>query len=202
MTLKKMYNENIPAEAAICNVPDIWLAHQQLLRAFVYQKLKNHDLTDDILQEVLLKVYRFCGSRKGVKNIRPWLFTIARNTIIDHQRLQKKFIYELPERRQDDDENLYKEAAEFIVPMLNFLPEKYALPLRLSDIERLKQQDIAQKLNLSLTATKSRVQRARVLLKNEFLTCFNLEVDHHGSLVDFKLKPQCLSLQHIVCCRK
>lgn len=200
MSLTKIIKSDIDTDT--CNVPEIWLQSQEQLRAFIYRRLKDNDQTNDILQDVLLKLYRLCNAEKGIRNVQAWLFAVARNAVIDYQRAQQKLTYEIIDDITEDGENLYKDAAAFILPMIDFLPQKYALPLRLSDIEKMKQQDIARQLNISLTAAKSRVQRARALLKNEFFTCFNLELDQRGSLVDFKLKPQCLPLQHIRCCEK
>jgi RNA polymerase sigma-70 factor (ECF subfamily) len=142
-----------------CYVPDFWLEHKNELRNFIFKRVKNTEFTDDILQEVLIKVYNFCQSKSGIKNIRSWLFQITRNTIADHFRSNAKFRdEEPPEMAEEENDEAFKEALDFIQPMLNFLPDSYAVPLRLADIEGLKQADIAEKLNLSLSATKSRIQ--------------------------------------------
>lgn len=60
-----------------CDVPALWLDHKTELRNFILKRVKDPDLTNDILQEVLLKVYKFCISKSGVKNLRSWLFQIA-----------------------------------------------------------------------------------------------------------------------------
>ena len=75
------------------------------------------------------------------------------------------------------------------------MPEKYAAPLRMADIEGMKQTDIAENLQLSLPATKSRVQRARELLKNEIVTCCYLDTDQQGNLIGFDIKEACIPLQ-------
>jgi RNA polymerase sigma-70 factor, ECF subfamily len=182
-----------------CDVPALWLEHKNELRNFIFKRVRDQDLTNDILQEVLLKVYSFCLSKSGVKNIRSWLFQIAQNTIIDHQRKQSKFTNQenLPELENEDENMAFKEALEYISPMLDFLPEKYSLPLKLADLEGLKQADIATKLNLTLSATKARIQRARQLLKNEFITCCHFETDHQGEIISFEIKESCTPLQKV-----
>lgn len=181
-----------------CDVPSLWLEHQKELRNFIFKRVKDKELTQDILQEVLLKVYKFCISSSGVQNLRSWLFQITRNTIIDHFRRQAKYSSsEVPELAQEDENHAYKEATEFIKPMLSFLPETYALPLQLADLEGMKQSEIAKKLDLSLSATKTRIQRARQLLKEEFITCCHLETDSTGNLVSFSIKDSCKPLQEL-----
>src|SRR5690606_9650564 len=115
-----------------CDVPDLWLEHQQELEYFIFKRVKDRDLANDISQEVLLKVYNFCLSKSGVKNVRSWLFQIAQNTIIDHYRKQSKFSdKEVPEKPQEDENLAFQEAGKYIVPMLEFLPEAYSIPLKL-----------------------------------------------------------------------
>lgn len=189
-------NVNNPV-AYNCDVPALWLAHKKALWGFLYKRVKDQHLADDLLQEVLLKIYHFCRTSSGVRNARSWLFQIAQNTLIDHLRRQAKF--SLNEDRLQavpEEENLaYKEAADFIEPLLGFLPQEYALPLKLADLEGLKQAEVAARLGLSLPAVKSRIQRARKLLKAEFLTCCHIETDHQGNLISFALKRDCQPLQ-------
>src|SRR5690606_39628458 len=85
-----------------CDVPDLWLEHQQELKNFIFKRVKDRDLANDISQEVLLKVYNFCRSKSGVKNVRSWLFQIAQNTIIDHYRKQSKISYKEITEKFDD----------------------------------------------------------------------------------------------------
>lgn len=182
-----------------CDVPSLWNEHKNELRNFIYKRVKDDDLTNDILQDVLIKVYNFCISKSGVKNIRSWLFQIAHNTIIDSYRKQSKFIKKDTEIEQaEEDENLaFEDAVNYILPMLDFLPKKYAEPLKLADIEGLKQADIARKIGLNLSATKSRIQRARQLLKAEFITCCSFETDKQGKIISFEIKDSCKPLQKI-----
>jgi RNA polymerase sigma-70 factor, ECF subfamily len=182
-----------------CDVPVLWQEHKSELRNFIQKKVKDHELTNDILQEVLLKVYYFCISKSGVRNIRSWLFQIAQNTITDHYRKQSKYT-ELDNITVMDDEDgniAFSEATNYILPMINFLPIEYAVPLKLADIDNIKQVDIAKQLNLSLPATKSRIRRARQLLKAEFITCCNFETNPQGNLIYFEIKDSCKPLQRV-----
>lgn len=182
-----------------CDVPALWQEHKNELRNFIYKRVKNKSLADEILQEVLIKVYNFCISKSGVKNLRSWLFQIAQNTIIDYHRKQSKITVkeDFVDVTEEDENIAFQEALDYIKPMLAFLPEKYALPLKLSDIDNVKQSDIAKKLNLSLTATKSRIQRGRQLLKAEFITCCHFETDATGNIISFDIKSSCAPLQKI-----
>lgn len=190
-----------------CSIPDIWSEHKQVLRNYIKKRVYDEALTDDILQEVIIKLYNSCSSAAGVKNLRAWLFTIAHNTIIDHFRKNKQSYQYLPGIADQSEAESFHEAATLVIPLLSFLPEEYAEPLKLSDIDGLKQNDIASRLGLSLTATKSRIQRARQMLKNKFLICCELEVNKDGGLISASPKQSCKPLQeylqvkNISCCK-
>ena len=181
-----------------CDVPALWAEHKLMLKGYIIKRIKDPGLTEEILQEVLVKIYSFCLRTSGIINLRSWLFQIAHNTIVDHYRKQNRFVdKELPEEVQEDEDVAFEDAIEFIQPLLSFLPAEYALPLQLSDIDGLRQADVAEKLNLSLAATKSRIQRARKLLKQEFVTCCHLETDSFGNFISFEVKDSCTPLQHL-----
>ncbi len=181
-----------------CDVPGLWLEHQKGLKNFIYKRVKDKDIANDISQEVLLKVYNFCQAKSGVRNVRSWLFQIAQNTITDHFRKQAKFtVRDVPEQAVEDENLAFNDAVKYITPMLEFLPETYSLPLKLSDLEGMKQADIANRLGLSLPATKSRIQRGRQLLMEEFITCCHFEKDSTGNLLSFEIKESCAPLQKI-----
>jgi RNA polymerase sigma-70 factor (ECF subfamily) len=181
-----------------CDVPALWLEHKDGLLHFIRKRVADPQTADDISQEVLMKVYKFCMAKSGVGNVRAWLFQIAQNTITDHFRKQQKMSANLPELAIESEDKIFAEASEYIRPMLSFLPENYAVPLLLSDIEGIKQADIAVQLGLTLAATKSRIQRARQLLKEQFVICCHFETDKFGNLTDFKVKENCTPLQKII----
>lgn len=181
-----------------CDVPALWIEHKNALKNYIFKRVKDEDLSNDILQEVLLKVYNFCLSKSGVRNVRSWLYQITHNTMVDHFRKESKKGQSgnMEVEFVEEDENLaFKEALEYIEPLISFLPQEYAVPLKMADLEGMKQVEIAQKLNLSLTATKSRIQRARSLLKAEFITCCHFETDATGGIISFSIKDSCTPLQ-------
>lgn len=181
-----------------CDVPALWLEHKDALRNFILKRVRDKELTEDVLQDVLLKVYGFCLDKSGVRNVRSWLFQITRNTLIDHLRKQKKYVdRQIPEEVEEDENLAFREALDYIEPLLSFLPEEYKTPVRLADLEGMKQSDIADKLGLSLSATKSRIQRGRDLLRAEFLTCCHFETSSNGGLLSFGIKDSCAPLQKV-----
>ncbi|MTI31525.1 sigma-70 family RNA polymerase sigma factor, partial [Xanthovirga aplysinae] len=167
------------------------------LRNYIWRQVKDPDLADELTQEVLMKTYKVCCSDKEIKNVRSWLFQISQNIVYDHFKKQKRQINEVVDKPEPKEATVYKELAEYVEPLLGLLPDKYAIPLQLSDIEGLKQEEIANKLNLGLSATKSRIQRARNLLQKEISSCFYLDKDANGNLTDFLVKDNCQPLKNV-----
>jgi len=131
-----------------CDVPALWQEHKNELRSFILKRVKDQDFTNDILQDVLMKVYNFCISKSGVRNIRSWLFQIAQNTITDQYRKQSKFIDldNLNDLENKEQNITFSEATNYILPMLDFLPKDYSVPLKLTDIDNYNPQTMVFKL--------------------------------------------------------
>jgi RNA polymerase sigma-70 factor (ECF subfamily) len=93
------------------------------------------------------------------------VFQITRNAIADYYRQLK---LEPPEPAlttgfvESRNENaLNPEVAGWLEPMLESLPEKYRQALRLTELEGMKQRELARELGLSLSAVKMRVRRGQ-----------------------------------------
>lgn len=180
------------------NVFAIWATYKKRLRGYIFKKIKNEDMANELSHEVLLKVYNSCCSGKDIQNIQAWLFQIAHNTCVDYIRAQNKHHTVAKGYLEEETDNVYQKAIEFVEPLIKLLPEKYALPLQLADIQGQKQTQIAQQLGLTLSATKSRIQRARVLLKKQIQQCCHTETDHQGNLTAFDVKNTCKALQDYI----
>ncbi|MGH1518697.1 sigma-70 family RNA polymerase sigma factor [Chryseobacterium sp. JK1] len=179
-----------------CNIFEIWEDYKASLYLFILKRVEDQDTAKDILQEVLLKSYQYCTKGKEVLYLKSWLYKIAQNTMIDHfKKAGKLESINLDLIDEENNPSLIGEASEYIRVLLKLLPEKYALPLQLYDLEDMEQKDIAEKLNLSLSNTKSRIQRGRVKLKERFLECCAVAFDENGEMISFDIKPYCKELQ-------
>ncbi|MEQ6124840.1 sigma-70 family RNA polymerase sigma factor [Pseudotenacibaculum sp. MALMAid0570] len=169
---------------------DIWLSSKDRLYLYMLSRFQDEEFAKDITQEVLLKIHKSCCSNREINNINSWLYQIAHNTALDHIKKSKK---DLPffSEEEDNSLNTWTELSLFLEPLMGCLPESYSIPLKMSDIDGIKQQDIANQLGISLTATKSRIQRARKNLKEQIRTCYHIEMDKNGTPISFELKNSC-----------
>ncbi|SDL77658.1 RNA polymerase, sigma subunit, SigZ [Salinimicrobium catena] len=176
-------------------ISGFWASYKDALYNYILKLVKDPDTANELSHEVLMKVYGACCSGRPVRNVRSWLFQIAYNTCMDHFNKSGRTAKLKEDVAADEEDLVYREAAEFVKPLLQLLPKKYAEPLELSDIDGLKQQEVAERLGLSHTAAKTRIQRARKLLKDQITECVHLEVDKDGQLTAFQVKGSCAALQ-------
>lgn len=151
--------------------------------------LKDENAAKDLLQDVYLKITEKKELFKSNINYQGWVFMIAKNLLIDYYRKNKKVtgLNSLTEKITNIDElpEAYKDLLPALEVFIDDLPEKYRNPLILSDIKGMNQSQIAEKLNLSLSGAKSRIQRARQMLKESFFNCSTFEFDKKGRVSAF-----------------
>lgn len=180
-------------------VAPVFQQYEQELHSFIRKRLKDKHLSEDVLNDVLLKIYRHCEKLPKVQNNRAWLYQITRNALNDHFKESQKTtgLEALPEEtEQQREEELYEQLAPLLPRMIAMLPAKYAVPLRMSDIEEIPQQEVARQVGLSLSGAKSRIQRGREKLKSLFFECLYLELDHQGVPRGFAVKEHCTPLHN------
>ncbi len=159
---------------------------REQLRGFFRRRVRDQATADDLLQETLLKVYRSRATLLEGHRLEAWIYRIARRTLIDHWRRVRPND-ELPENlaaeAEDDVNEITAVLGESLKRFLEELPEHYREPVRLADFTGLPLAKIALRLELSLTAVKSRVQRGRLLLKKKLQACCRMEFDGKGRVI-------------------
>lgn len=171
------------------NDGNVWQAYRTNLYHFVRRRIAEPADAEDIVQEVLVKAYSALATLKDDAKLRPWLYQIARNTIIDYYRQPKALVAlsdELPAPTTLLDESSEAEFAQCLTPLIAQLPPAYRQAITLAELEGLTQQEVAVAQGLSLSGAKSRVQRGRKLLKAILLQCCQVEVDRQGGIIDWR----------------
>ncbi|MEJ2196698.1 MAG: RNA polymerase sigma factor SigZ [Ignavibacteriaceae bacterium] len=165
----------------------IWNNCRQLLSQFIRKRVNDQSAVDDILQDVFVKIHSNIETVNNKEKISSWIYQITRNTIIDYYR-NKKQETELNESSliyEDNHENeSYLRLEKGLMKMINRLPPIYSEALLLTDYEGLTQKELSEKLGISLPGAKSRVQRARKLLKELYMKRCHIEFDRKGMMVD------------------
>jgi RNA polymerase sigma-70 factor (ECF subfamily) len=174
-------------ETNTLNIESLYKSLSQKLRQFIRNRIADGAAADDILQDVFLRIHDRIETLRDREKIESWVFQIARNAIIDHYRSRKPDHEEPPEAIavEEDDQAMHKKLASGLGAMIDQLPEQYREALRLTELQGLTQKELAERLGISLSGAKSRVQRARALLRDLLMQCCHFEFDRYGMVIDY-----------------
>lgn len=158
------------------------------LHAFVAARVRGAADADDVVQLVLERALLKAPSTE-LDNVAAWLFGVARNAVTDYYREQARRSLAIAEALELDDtpfEAAESERAAVLAcmePLLATLDPDDARLLRWADMEGRAMQAIADELGISLTAAKSRVQRARKDFVKTTQACCVVNQDPRGRVV-------------------
>jgi RNA polymerase sigma-70 factor (ECF subfamily) len=137
----------------------------------LYRMLSSEDEAHDLLQETFLRVWQHKMSYDFRYAFSTWIYTIALNLARNELRRRKKFkffdIFDFADKIPSKEEK--KESSPQLKELLEHeiqrLPEKYKTAFILRDVDSLSYEEIAQVLSIPLGTVKSRVNRARSILR-------------------------------------
>lgn len=151
-------------------VAPVFEEYRMILARYIKSRVKDPVDSEELLSEVMMKIYKHCEKLEGIRNTEAWLITIARNTIYDFfKERQKQSTFEPQEQlAAEDDYDLVNSLSSCVPSLLKKLPSKYAEPLIKHEMEGISQRALAIEFDLSESGLKSRVQRGRKMLKTLF----------------------------------
>ncbi len=179
---------------------ELWGAMHRDLRGFIRSKVSDEDAAEDLLQETYLRIQKNLGRLEEEERIASWVYRIARNLIHDHYRTGGRTDYVAPadlERLETattdhggepTSDNRNEEVMSWLPVTIANLPVKYRQAVRMFELERRPQKEIADTLGISLTAAKSRVRRGRALLVEWLHDCCAFELDARGNVLDYRVR--------------
>jgi len=175
-------------------IENIWKDYHLKLYNFVNKRINDPSLSEDMVQEIMIKVNSKLDTLESTQKLQGWIYQIARNTIIDYYRAKKPY-EALPQYLASPEVDQIKQARQEISGCLDVLienlPSDYREAIILSEIEGFTQKEVASKQNISLSGAKSRIQRGRGLLKDMLTTCCTFEMDHQERFIDYQPKADC-----------
>lgn len=169
------------------------LAFEELVRRYntkiinyVYRLLNDYDLAVDLAQETFIRVYKSADRYQATFSFSTYIYKIAHNLAISElrQRNRRRLVplpsffsdkdseeveIEIADQRQmlADDAMIANERQAAVAKAIASLPEKYRAALVLCDIEERSYEEISAVLDLPVGTVKSRINRARNLLKEK-----------------------------------
>lgn len=173
-------------------VTNIWTDFHKELKGFILNKTRNSADADDILQDVFIKIIRNIDKVNQAENLRQYLYGIVRNSINDYFRNKHHDINDLVIQdnfTEEETQTLNATIAEYCIkPFIHKLSENYRDALLITEFQDVSQKELAEKLNISYSGAKSRVQRGKEKLKDLILNCCAYESDRYGNLIDTEKK--------------
>ena len=152
---------------------------------YLYRLLNDYEEAVDLAQETFVRVYFAAERYHTGYAFSTYLYRIATNLAISEMRRRKRrkllsltglfqpdheseTAFDPADENPLPDENLLEEEQKQVIARaIAAMPEKYRLPIVLRDIEGKSYEEVAEILNLGLGTTKSRISRARGLLKEK-----------------------------------
>jgi RNA polymerase sigma-70 factor, ECF subfamily len=166
---------------------DLVERYQQKVFNIAFRMSGNQEDALDLSQESFLRAYRALHHFKGQSAFSTWLFRIVNNTCIDALRKRKRqplvvmstdasieteegeyqIEFPAPESESPEEQTLSKELREQVQLALSRLSEEHRLALVLRDIEGYSYEEIAEILDLNIGTVKSRINRARLAIREQ-----------------------------------
>lgn len=185
---------------------DIWRRVHDGLRGFIGKRVGDEAETDDILQEVFVRVQRHIDQLKEPERLVPWVFQITRRVIGDYYRapgrrrerpvgLAGDLEAEAMEPSVESGSNATAELSRCLRPMLDRLSDEYRQAIILVELEGLTHRQAASRVGLSVPGMKSRVQRGRRQLRKLLEECCVIELDCRNGVMGYERRrpdaPSC-----------
>ena len=172
-------------------ISQVWEESRSRLQDFIARRVRNDADAEDILQDVFIKIYQNIDKLHAPERVYPWVFQTTRNAIADHYRSKRADFTPVEEDAEEfafepEDSILEEEVLNCLEPMIGELPAKYREAVMLADIKGLTQKELSERLDISLSGAKSRVQRGREKLKDVLLDCCLVEFSRSGKVVEFE----------------
>lgn len=165
----------------------------------VAARLPSQADVEDVVQEVLIRVWRNGADARDGARFKAWLHRVAMNAAADQLRMRQRhpltrgLAARMPERQaapEPDGRNHAKDLlAAVLEPFVSELPAPYREVIRLSELEQLPHAVIAARLGLSVSGVKSRVQRGRQQLRGLLERCCEIALDARGTPVSCAPRP-------------
>jgi RNA polymerase sigma-70 factor, ECF subfamily len=153
--------------------------HARLVYRVAFSVLRNHHDAEDATQETFMRVLRYRRKMTGVRDQRTWLARIAWRVAVERRKRTPEVPLEdgsesMTQLRSQavgaDEAMLGAEKIGSLQRLIATLPAKLRDPLTLSTVKEMSPKDISQVLGTSEAAVRSRLFRARQILREKLTT--------------------------------
>lgn len=136
--------------------------------------MKDRDAAEDIVQDVMMKVWDKRNLWAEVKNMEAWCMHITKNMCLDKLRSRKGYHDEIESAHylaydapNPEHALLWSNQADYLRQLVQNLPEKQKEALVLREFEEMSYQEIADHLQMDMSMVKVNIHRARKTLQQK-----------------------------------
>lgn len=145
--------------------------YADLLGSHIYRLLHNREQTEEIVQDVFLKIWQTRESLTAVRNFRTYLYVVSRNqalnairSLIRERNRRKKWEQSIFTQAVEEDELIREQQLSLMDKAIGVLPVQQQKAWLLSRREGLRYKDIAKQMNLSQETVKKYIQYASLAI--------------------------------------
>ena len=170
-------------------IENLWHSFRRPLWLYVHKSVPISADTDDIVQDIYLKISQHSTTLEG-SHIRSYLYTTAKHAVADYYRAKrKKEDQSFPEFGIQDSSAsqeltllTHQLLDRCLLPMIETLPKEYADALKAVELDGVSQKEFAKNLGISYSGAKSRVQRGRLMLRKLIEASCHYLFDKYGNV--------------------
>lgn len=177
--------------------------YKDQLANYIYRIVWDEEIAKDLVQDTFIKVFLNIEKYEYITKFKTWLYTIATNLSINQwRRMKKRTVLSI---QALTEKNITAEVSETIVktkghcPLsslldserktminkaLSSLKPKYKIPIILFDFEQESYESISEILDIPIGTVKSRIYRARILLKKKLQPYLDFKTEYHKEDTD------------------
>ena len=147
--------------------------YKDRLMNVIGRMLSSKEEAEDVVQETFVRVHQHRQSFNFKHCFSTWIYTIALNLARNELRKRRKFkFYDITEMQGNEvefavDPKLPSRLPQVLDKAIRELPEKYKLAFILRDVQEMPYDEVAKVLSVPLGTVKSRVNRARLMLREK-----------------------------------
>ncbi len=146
----------------------LFMRYNEAIKHLFDQRLGDTDTSNDLLQETFIKVYLHLADYSPNYTFGQWIYTIARNTLVDHVRrraddvsIDNKFIAPIATTPSPEESVIINQRTAHFEASLAELSDDYRQIIEMRFLEEYSYEEIAERLGRPLNTIKTQIRRAK-----------------------------------------
>ncbi len=146
----------------------LFMRYNEAIKHLFDQRLGDSDTSNDLLQETFIKVYLHLADYSENYTFGQWIYTIARNTLVDHVRrraddvsIDSKFMAPIATTPSPEESVIINQRTAHFEASLSELSEDYRKIIEMRFLDEYSYEEIAEKLGRPLNTIKTQIRRAK-----------------------------------------